>query len=243
VLDGVTREAVKPLLDLQRVDSGVDRLRERRANLPEQQELEELNEQRAVVAAQHGEQGTQLDAIVREQTKLETDIGLIEAKLKHERDRLYGGEISNPKELTSIQAELDALGRRKDHMEDQVLDLLEQREGMEAEVGGLKAQLDDLDARIADATARHDAATVEIDRELGSLGAERERILPTLPAEAVALYEDVRARKGGVAIGALEEGVCRACGLPLSPAARDEIRRSDEPLPRCENCRRMLVVL
>lgn len=242
-MEGVTRESVKSLLDLQKVDSSVDRLTERRANLLEQQELDELLEQRQGIAEQHAEKGTALEAIVREQTKLENDVGLIEQKVKHERDRLYSGEISNPKELTSIQAELDALDRRKNHMEDQILDLLEHREGLEAEVESLTAQLDELDGKIADATARRDAATIEIDRELAELGMRREQLVPTLPAEVVAKYEDLRARRGGVAVGALEDGTCRACGLPLSPMAADEIKHSDDPLPRCENCRRILIIV
>lgn len=242
-LDGVTRESVKPLLELQRVDSSIDRLVHRRSDLPEQRELDLLGERRAGVAEQHAEKGTALDAIVREQMKLENDVGLIDQKLKHERDRLYGGEISNPKELTTIQAELDALERRKAHMEDQILDLLEQREELEGVVGGLRRMLDEMDAEVAETTGRRDAATVEIDRELTELRARRAELAPTLPAEILETYEDIRARKGGVAVGALEEGTCRACGLPLSPAALDEIRRSEDPLPRCENCRRLLVVL
>ena len=61
--------------------------------------------------------------------------------------------------------------------------------------------------------------------------------------EVLALYEDIRERRGGVAVGELKNGVCTACGLPLSPMQRDEIKRGTEPIIRCENCRRLLVIL
>jgi len=242
-VEGVTRESMRPLLDLQRVDSGVDRLNQRKADLPEQRELDELNEQRSVLAVTHAEAQASLDSVAREQTKLETEINQIDEKVTHEQGRLYSGELSNPKELSNIQAELDALRRRKAHLEDQELEVMERREGVEKEHGDLFAALSDLDAKIADATARRDTASIEIQNELKRFTEERAQIVPTLHPDVVALYEDIRERRGGVAVGLLENGTCRACGLPLSPMQRDEIRRGTEPIVRCENCRRLLVIL
>ncbi|MGZ4120782.1 MAG: CT398-like coiled coil hairpin domain-containing protein, partial [Actinomycetota bacterium] len=105
-MEGVTRESMRPLLDLQRVDSGIDRLNQRKADLPEQRELDELNEQRATLAVTHAEAQATLDAVARDQTKLETEISQIDDKVTHEQSRLYSGEVSNPKELANIQAEL-----------------------------------------------------------------------------------------------------------------------------------------
>lgn len=241
-MDGVTREAMRPLLDLQRVDSGIDRLEQRKADLPEQRELDELNEQRSGLSVTHAEAQASLDAVAREQTKLEIEIQQIDDKVAHEQGRLYSGEVSNPKELANIQAELDALRRRKVHLEDQELEVMERRESIEKEHGDLVTAVADLDAKIADATARRDAASIEIETELKRLAEERAQLVPTISSEVLELYEDIRARRGGVAVGSLVEGTCRACGLPLSPMQRDEIKRGDDPIIRCENCRRLLVI-
>jgi predicted nucleic acid-binding Zn-ribbon protein len=241
-VEGVTRESMRPLLDLQRVDSAVDRLNQRKADLPEQRELDELNEQRSTLAVTNAEAQASLDAVAREQTKLETEIQQIDDKVSHEQGRLYSGEISNPKELANIQAELDALRRRKAHLEDQELEVMEQRDGIEKEHGDVATTLADLNAKVADATQRRDHASVEIEDELKSLAAERAQLVPVIHPEVIELYEDIRARRGGVAVGALVDGTCRACGLPLSPMQRDEIKRSDDPIIRCENCRRLLVI-
>ena len=242
-MEGVTRESIRPLLDLQRIDSAVDRLTQRRADLPEQRELNESTDARAEAGGGYAEKEAELAAVVREQTKRETEVNQIDEKIAHETSRLYSGEVSSPKELSNIQAELDALRRRKVHLEDEELDVMEQREGLEKEAGELKARLEELDAKVADATSRRDHASVEIEQELADLSKQRAQVVPSLHAGVVELYEDLRARRGGVAVAALENGVCRACGLPLSPMARDEIRRSNEAIVRCENCRRLLVVL
>lgn len=238
----VTRETVRPLLDLQRVDLGIDRLEQRRIDLPEQRELDALGESRAEVAGRHAERQAALDEVARIQTRLEGEVAMLEEKITHESGRLYGGSVSNPKELASIQAELDALRRRKAHVEDSLLDALEKREGVESETGALKEELDALDRGIAEATEHRDAASVEIETELTELSAHRAALRPPLPAEILDLYDDLRERKQGVGVAALEGGVCRGCNVSLSPLAIDEIRRSDDPVPRCENCRRILVV-
>ncbi len=242
-MEGVTRESIRPLLDLQRIDSSVDRLAQRRANLPEQRDLNEQTDTRAEAGGGYAEKEAELGAVVREQTKRETEVNQIDEKIAHENSRLYSGEVSSPKELSNIQAELDALRRRKAHLEDEELDVMEQREGLEKEASELKARLEELDAKVADATARRDHASIEIEQELADLSKQRAEVVPSLNASVVELYEDIRARRGGVAVAALENGVCRACGLPLSPMARDEIKRSNEAIVHCENCRRLLVVL
>jgi uncharacterized protein len=238
----LTREAMKPLLELQRIDSATDRLRLRRADLPEQRELNELETQRGEVSTVYVERNGELDEASRRQSKLEGDIEMITAKMHHEDERRSSGAVSSPRELVNIQAELDALGRRKVHLEDEQLEVMEQREGLDKEVADLKASLDEFDRKIADATARRDAAIVEIDRELGELAAQRAQLVPTIHADAIELYEELRTRKDGVAVAALEKGTCRGCALPLSPVALDEIKHSDDPFIRCENCRRMLVI-
>lgn len=242
-MEGVTRESLRPLLDLQRVDTATDRLQLRRADLPEQGELDDLVAQREEIAGARAEKQLELDAAIREQSKLEDEISMIGQKIEHEQERLYSGAVTVAKELANIQAELDALRRRKNHLEDQELEVMERREDLEKEAGALNSSFEDLDAKVADATARRDAATVEIDRELAGLASEREGIAPTLHHDVLELYEDVRAKKGGVGVGALQRGTCGACHLPLSPLAREEIRTTDEPIVRCENCRRLLVVL
>jgi uncharacterized protein len=217
---------MRPLLELQRVDSGIDRLNQRKADLPEQRELDEIVEERNGIAVAHAEGQASLDVVTREQSKLETEITQIDDKVKHEQSRLYSGEVSNPKELANIQAELDALRRRKAHLEDQELEVMERRETIEKEHGDVATAMTGLESRIADATSRRDAASVEIEHELARLGEERAQLVPTIHPEVLELYEDIRARRGGVAVGALEDGTCRACGLPLSPMQRDEIRSS-----------------
>ena len=241
-MEEVTKDALKRLLDLQRVDTAIDRLRQRKANLPEQRTLDDLTAELDAVKAEHASKKTELDGIALEQGRLEGEVSMIEDKIKHESERLYGGDIANPKELANIQAELDGLRRRKSHLEDQDLEVMERREAVEAELSSLTEKLDALTARTTEAGAARDTAAVEIETDLSNNEAERAAIVPEIPGELREMYDDLRSKKDGVGVAALVGGVCRGCGVSLSPVALDEIKRApDDEIVRCENCRRLLV--
>jgi predicted nucleic acid-binding Zn-ribbon protein len=241
-MEGVTRDSLKQLLDLQRVDTAIDRLRQRKSDLPEQRAVDDIVAQKEEVSELHALKKAELDEIARDQARLEGEVGMLEDKIKHESERLYGGDIANPKELASIQAELDGLRRRKNHLEDQDLEVMERREAVEKDLAALTEQLEDLERRHGEASTARDAAAVEIERELTENTTARDRILPSVPDQLMELYDDLRAKKNGVAAAALQGGVCRGCGVSMSPVALDGIRRaSGEVIARCENCRRILV--
>lgn len=240
-MEGITRASLRPLLDLQRVDLALDRLRQRKADLPEQRVLDEFVAERAATQKTLAERQEAFDRSAREQTRLETEVSSLEQKISHESDRLYGGDISNPKELANIQAELDGLRRRKNHIEDQLIDALEIREKLEAELNETRSALADLEGKIASQSGVRDAAAVEIETELAQNDGERSAIAKTIPEEVLELYEDMRPRKNGVAAALLDGSVCRGCGVSLSPLALDKIKRTDG-LVRCENCLRILLL-
>ena len=240
--EGGTTTDLKRLLDLQRVDSSIDRLTQRKADLPEQRILDEIVTELEQARAEHDARKSELDAVARDQSRLEGEVNMVDEKIKHESNRLYGGDITSPKELASIQAELDALRRRKNHLEDQDLEVMERREAIEKDMSGLTERLTELEQRSAEATAARDASAVEIESELTENTKARDSIVPDIPEDLLEIYEDLRPKKGGVAAAALQGGVCRGCGVSLSPVALDEIKRGEAgELIRCENCRRILV--
>jgi len=241
-VESATSDPLKRLLDLQRVDSAIDRLTQRKADLPEQRVVDalvvELDEARAAHAAKKAD----LDGIAHEQSRFEGEVQMIDDKIKHESNRLYGGDITSPKELASIQAELDALRRRKNHLEDQDLEVMERREAIDRDLTALAEQLTELERRGTEATEARDHAAVEIETELNQNTAARAEILPEIPPDLLEVYQELRPKKNGVAAAALEGGVCRGCGVSLSPVALDAIKRSESgEVARCENCRRILV--
>ena len=233
----------RALLQLQAHDSAIDRLEHRRGSLPEDARLAELADALGAVEQLTAEREGNLATVQREQSRLEHEIDTITAKARDEEARAVSGKVTSPKELTAIQEEVASLKRRQGTLEDELLELMEQRETLEAELAELATRRDGFTAEQAEVTKVRDAALVEIDRELDAERAAREGVAPGVGEELRRLYDQVRARQGGIGAAALVGNTCQGCRVSISPVELAAIRRlPPEEIKRCENCRRILVV-
>jgi predicted nucleic acid-binding Zn-ribbon protein len=235
-------EEQRALLELQRVDTTIDRLDHRRVSLPEERKLSELRTQTEAIAQLAAERDGTLVTVRREQERLEHDIDAISRKATAEEARAAAGRVNNPKELTAIAAEVDALRRRVTSLEDDLLERMETRETLERELTELAERRAVADGETAEVTVARDAALAEIDRELATERAARAAVVPQVGAPLLALYEKIREREGGVGAAALVGNVCQGCRVTTSPV---ELRKLHDLPPdevkRCDNCRRILV--
>jgi len=231
------------LLELQAHDSAIDRLTNRRANLPELAKLAELDTALAAIDQLSAERQGTLATVKREQARLEGEVDMVTRKASSEEERAMSGRVTSPKELTSIQEEVAALKRRQATLEDDLLERMELRETLERE-------LEELSGRRAAVTTEHqevaqarDAALVEIDRELEVEQAGRKAVEAAIEEDLRSLYEQLRKRHDGVGAAALVGNTCQGCRVSLAGLVLANLRKlpADE-IKRCENCRRILVI-
>ena len=233
----------RALLQLQAHDSAIDRLDHRRGSLPEDARLTELGDALGAVEQLTAEREGTLATVQRDQSRLEHEIDMVTTKARNEEARAASGRVTSPKELTAIQEEVAALKRRQATLEDELLELMEQRETLESELAELAGRRDGFSAEQAEVTKARDAALVEIDRELDAERAARDGVAPGVGDELRRLYDQVRARQGGIGAAALVGNTCQGCRVSISPVELAAIRKlPPEEIKRCENCRRILVV-
>jgi predicted nucleic acid-binding Zn-ribbon protein len=233
----------RALLQLQTHDSAIDRLNHRRGSLPEDTRLAELAEAVAAVDQLTAERQGSLATVQRDQARLEHEIDMVTTKARSEEARAASGKVTSPKELTAIQDEVAALKRRQTALEDELLELMEQRETLEAELAELASRREGFTAEQAEVTKARDAALVEIDQELDGERAARDAVLTAVGDALRALYDQIRARQGGVGAAALVGNTCQGCRVTISPVELAAVRKlPPEEIKRCENCRRILVV-
>lgn len=236
------RETLLELLELQKIDSTIDRLEARKRNLPEQAELEELEEQLTSIEKQIAEQQSVVDDVVTRHNKLDGDVDLISKKIGEEQEKLYAGNVTSPRELSGLQAEVESLGRRKKAMEDVELEVMEEREKAETLLGGLTDEADSTRSAVEAARNRRDAAATDIDAQLAEARAEREKWSPKFSSEILEFYDGLRQQRGGVAIAALTGGTCQGCNMRL-PAQEVERVKAVQGVAYCDECRRVLVAV
>jgi predicted nucleic acid-binding Zn-ribbon protein len=231
---------LRRLLDLQALDLAIDRLRSRLAELESQEDLRQARARVAETDARLAELQLSIDAVAREQRRLESDVDSVEQKIEAERKREFDGSVANPKELQSIEHEVQNLRARKSRMEDDVIEKMEQRELLEAQLPPVQAEATEARQRLAEIERTSAKELVEVERDLADRSAERAALAGHFDEELLELYEDLRRQKKGVAVVELEDGVCGGCHQKLSPMYLDQLKRT-EGIRRCEYCRRILV--
>jgi predicted nucleic acid-binding Zn-ribbon protein len=224
------------LYRLQSLDSEGDKKRQRLAEVEAAlDESEEL--QQARQAVEHAEERVRKWAVKQRDSELEVQ-GLVD-KTSRDEQRLYSGTIRNPKELEDLQAEVAALKRWRQQLEENLLEIMLEREDAETAQAQAQGRLDKVQS---DWTARQaDLLGEKEDLQAGLAENEqaRETLLPSIDAGDLRAYEALRRRKGGVAVALLRDDTCGACGVGISPSLKWQLRQGD--LAPCSNCERILV--
>ena len=230
------------LLDLQALDAQVDRLRHQIARPAEAAEITELLGKRADVDGRLRDQRIVVDDLSAAQARADADVEQIKARRARDRERMDSGAISSPKDLERMQHELDSLERRVTTLEDEELEVMEQLEEAQSALAELTAAIDEIDGRLGVLTNARDERAGELGVELTAVAGGRDAIVADLPADLVALYEKLRASKGGVVVSLLQARQCGGCQLSLDAAELGEIRaKSADEVVRHEECQRILV--
>jgi uncharacterized protein len=235
-------EAQLRLLELADLDAELGRLDHRRRGLPEHAELSQLEQRdrelRDEMAALEAREGD----LKREQGKADADVEQVRSRISRDRARLDAGQVNSPRELESLQSEIESLLRRQSDLEDVELDVMERLEAAQARLKEVAAERATIRTDIDAVTARRDVALAEIAELTGKAADRRAAVVAEEPADLIELYERLRAQHGGVGAAALRLGRCEGCHLSVNTVDLNAIRAAAaDEVVRCEECRRILV--
>ena len=230
------------LLELQALDSALDRLAHRRRTLTELAEIEDLQARTARLADDIVLLETEDSDLSREQSKVDADVEQVRARMQRDQQRLDSGQVGSPKELENLQSEIESLHRRQSELEDVELEVMEKREVVQGRLDELRRDREQAIATLGETEQRRDTTWAEIDAEVDKTSTQRAELSGSLPTDLVDLYEKIRASSAGVGAAALRRGQCEGCHLQLNTTDLNRIREAaaDDVL-RCEECRRILV--
>ena len=230
------------LLELADLDTELSRLDHRRRTQPEIAELAQLGERAAKVRDAITIADTNLSDLDRELSRAERDVEQVRVRIDRDNERLNAGQVSNARELESLQSEVASLRRRQSDLEEGVLELMEKRETAQALRDGAAAEGETVAADTASVTARSDVALGEINELEAKAQTARASVVAGLPDDLLALYDRVRAQSGGLGAAPLRRGQCLGCRVQLSTVDLNAIRAAaPDEVVRCEECRRILV--
>ena len=234
--------ALEDLLAVQAIDTTLDQLRHRRANLPERAELKDVEAKRKALAEELVAAVAARDEVAGRQANLEKDIAASEARVVEIDKRMYSGEVTASRDLEAMTKEIAQIKSRVSTLEDHALEAMDEREPLDAAV----AELEERDAGFVQLAEQLRsaivAAEVEIDAELVREEAARTAAATSVPDELLGEYERLRGRLGGIGAARLEHGTCMGCRMKLPATELDRIKHQPpDALVHCDQCGRILV--
>ena len=199
----------------------------------------QLGESQAVIKTQKQLELEQkrLGELTRQQRSAEWEIDDISTKLTAVEEQLFSGRVRIPKELSNLQHEVEAFKTRRDQLEEQALEIIDQVEKSEASVAKTNSELEKLTAewqrqqkQLSDEMARLKATLVD-------LKAKRQRLAGEIDPPAFEFYQTLRKGKG-IAVARVEQGICRGCRISLPTTDLQQARSGN--LVQCSSCGRIL---
>lgn len=228
--------SIADLWDVQTTDLAIESVRHRLADLEKARvETPELQAARQAAA----EADKQLAAYREQQRALDVQDRDLEQRIRSAERDLMSGRVKNPKELEGMQANVEALRRRRSALEDDDLEAMLQVEHWQAQAGQRHAELDRVEAawRASQATL-----TEEFNRltsELQALSAKLNRQWNGIPAQDRDLYRTLRTRKAGRALALVQDRSCQACGMVLPTGTVQAVHEGEQRI-FCPTCGRLL---
>lgn len=213
------------LLTLQDVDTSIVRLQGKLKALPQTRRIDELDAELAKLDRSVLERLGEHDDVEAEVARIESDVQVVEARLKRNRERLP--TITDAKVATATEHEIATLEHRRSALEDHELEAMQRQEDAAAALAAARAETATARSERERLAAERDAAAAGLERELEQAKAERSDRVAAVPEALLALYDRQRLRYG---IGAtlLQHRTSTASGVELTSSELHEIRQAAE---------------
>jgi predicted nucleic acid-binding Zn-ribbon protein len=232
-----------PLLTLQEHDLALDRLRHRRVALPARATVATAESEIAVIEAEAAVLRAPLSEMARNQERLEDEAQALADQAKAADRKLYSGEVTSPRELQALQADIEQLKRHQRTVEERAFAVMEDREPLEAEMHALAASREERTADLSAARAELAEAEGEVDGEIAIEQGLRDAAAAGIDAPMLTLYERCRSNAAsGIGAARLVGHTCQGCHLTIPATEVDALRKSPPgTVAHCDNCGAILV--
>ncbi len=216
------------------------------------QELQRLNQRLAEIGAilqdtsaltqvqQNAEEAIQAAQAARKAQKdVEFELQKTQAELKQTEQRLYSGNITNPRQLEDLQAKSQSLRKWVAKLEDDLLEVMVAREEADEVDTKISTQLKHLTAKRATLEQNLAAERSVLQSRGQTLLEEAENVKTHIPQAIIDSYHYLSNRTGGIPVARLNGDICSMCGVEVLKPTQRKVKNGEEAY--CDGCRRLLV--
>ena len=179
----------------------------------------------------------QLEEITHTQHTVEWEIEDLSAKLSKFETELYSGKTTSPKELSSLQQEIESLKNNRGKLEDRDLEIMETVERSNTTISELHSKLEKLQMEWQVQQKNSTTELKELKNTISSLKEKRETLASEIDPQVLTVYEELKKQKGA-SVAKVEQGICRGCRISLPVNELQQVRSGS--MVRCSSCGRIL---
>ena len=224
------------LFQLQEIDTAIDlanrRIKEIEKILADENPIKQAKELVEKLEANLNAQKTIFNSI-------DNDIQSKKIKKAQSESSLYGGTISNSKELQDLQKEIASLSAYIAKSEDELMAKYDELENAEKVLAEAKENLHTKLSEFESQKSLLNGEKNNLAHSIQNLHGKRESVIAPIETAILGNYETLRRSKNGVAVARLQDDSCSSCGASLT-ANQCQQARSQVKLFNCPSCGRFL---
>ncbi|HOV86655.1 MAG TPA: C4-type zinc ribbon domain-containing protein [Syntrophobacteraceae bacterium] len=167
----------------------------------------------------------------------EQTIADLEARIQRSKRRM--NEVKTNKEYQAILKEIEEIKKEIGVNEDAVLGFLETIETLGRELKARSKELEERRKALEQDKAVLKAESDKLKERLDRFEAAQEQVREKLKPDLRKRSENLITRQAGIAVAAVENGVCQVCRLNIPPQKFIELQR-DESIMQCPHCHRFI---
>jgi len=231
------REKLKALEELQKVDIEMGQVRA---------EAEAVPRRRAEIEAGVSEVGKlwqaeqdRLAGVERERRSQEQTILAERDKVKKWEGRL--AEIRTPREYAALSREIDIARKTNESVGEQTKLLTAQGEEISRSIEVLQEKLFEKESGAQEDLEQLVMLEAEFGKRMVALDARRAELATRVEPALLSRYENIRKRRGGIAVTQVVGGTCRGCNRQVPPQMALVLVRANS-IENCPSCNRIIYV-
>lgn len=232
---------LRPLLELQKIDTALLQLVHRQANLEERKALSNHKATLAAIESENMKASSELVSARSEIASLETANKKCEAQIAKYSQQLK--TVIAPREAEALQHEIETVRAERSANDDQELLMLDISEKLEQHLKICAEKIIAQTAVVASASAALDGALKVCKDEKDLLDEKRHVAESAIDERLIKLYDLKRTKRTTPAVADLRGSKCQSCHLDLSVVELSALKKlgADE-FAECPNCDCYLVL-
>jgi predicted nucleic acid-binding Zn-ribbon protein len=231
------REKLKALEELQQVDVELAEVRAEAEAVPRRRA--EIDADVAVARKAWQAEQDRLAGVERERRSQEMTIAAERDKVKKWEGRL--AEIRTPREYAALSREIDIAKKTNESVGEQAKLLAAQAEEIGRSIQALQEKLDEKESGAQEELEGLVRREAEFGARTAALDARRAELATRVEPALLSRYENIRKRRGGIAVTQVIGNTCRGCNRNIPPQMAIILARANS-IENCPNCNRIIYV-